>query len=125
MQVVETLARTGDQAAVAAFGQALAAQIANPTNRCQRAALARAALPLLERRNGDSAPALLATVAAMTLVPEESGADPTLRTEPLWQMPKARCDKLWRHRTMRTQRGSPPQLLQLLHKDLSTEPHAE
>ena len=58
IQVVETLARTGDPAAVAAFGQALAAQLALPNQPRQRAALARAAVPLLESRNADSASAL-------------------------------------------------------------------
>ena len=55
MQVVETLASIGDQAAVAAFGQALARQLALPNQPRQHAALARAAVPLLARPGGDTA----------------------------------------------------------------------
>ena len=107
-QVVETLARTGDPAAVEAFGQALAAKLRKRNKPVHRGALARAALPsssaAIVMMRSRSSP----TVAAATLVRGgDARANPTLRTGPRWQMPKARCDELWLHRTMRTGRGSP------------------
>ena len=75
IQIVETLARTDDPAVVEAFGQALAAQLARTNQPAQRAALARAALPLLENRNASSASALFSTVAAVALLPAQGPAD--------------------------------------------------
>ncbi len=120
MQVVEMIARTGDQAAAAAFGQALEVEIANRNEPFQRAALARAALPLLER-NGASATVLLATVVATTLAAEETrgGTDPAHRD--------AMADA---EATLRGVLAAPDDahiegqsaaLLQLLHRDLGTK----
>jgi hypothetical protein len=66
MQVAETLADTGDQTAIAAFGQALTRQLSLPMDAVQRAALARATVPLLQRQ-GEGLPILVRTVAAATL----------------------------------------------------------
>jgi len=80
MQVVETLGNmAGGEPLVAAFSQALTRQLALPNDPLQRAALARAAVPLLER-HGDSTPSLLSNfadlvskVAEITLVQQGTG----------------------------------------------------
>lgn len=72
MQLSETLGTSDDEELVTAFARTLAAQLALPNEPRQRAALARAAVPLLARSGGD-APALVSTVAATTLIPEQAG----------------------------------------------------
>jgi hypothetical protein len=121
MQVVEMLASTGDQAAAAAFRQALTAELAIRNEPFQRAALARAALPVLERANGESATVLIATVAAATLVPQQTrrGRDPARNvamadTEGALRGALAAPDNADRQR----QSGA---VLQLVHKDLSAK----
>jgi hypothetical protein len=122
MQVVEMLASTGDQAAAAAFGQALAAELGSRDEPFQRAALARAALPLLERRNDDSVTVLLSNVAATTLSPEETrgGPDPA-RTDAMTDAEGALREALAAPDDADRQRQSGA-VLQRVHRDLSAEP---
>ena len=56
------------------FSQVLTAQLAQPNDPLQRAALARAAVPLLEGQRGRPAD-LVAAVAGIALVPEQTGVD--------------------------------------------------
>ena len=79
MQVAETLGEMEDPAAVAAFGQALTATLAQPHDPYQRAALARAAMPYLARSGGNP-PALLSSIAGILLVPESGDLDPRARS---------------------------------------------
>ncbi|MGH6917715.1 MAG: hypothetical protein ACREJ0_08425, partial [Geminicoccaceae bacterium] len=69
LQVVETLSDRGGEQLVVDFSQVLTTQLALPNDPLQRAALARAAVPLLKGQGG-SPPALVASVAGVTLVPE-------------------------------------------------------
>ena len=81
MQVVETLAGIGDQETIAAFGEALAAQLGLPNEPRQQAALARAAAPLLATPGGDT-PAVIVSVVEASLVPERVVLDPALSSYP-------------------------------------------
>jgi len=68
MEVAETLgSMKGGETLVAAFSQAVIKQLALPNDPLQRAALVRAAVPLLERQ-GDSLPTLVTVVADISLV---------------------------------------------------------
>jgi hypothetical protein len=122
MQVGDMLASAGDQAVAAAFGQALAAQLSIRNEPFQRAALARAALPLLERRDGTSATVLLSTVAATTLVPEETwgGAD-VVRRDAVADAEGVLREAMAAPDDAASQRRSGA-VLQLVHRDLSAEP---
>jgi hypothetical protein len=73
MQVAETLgSMEGGEPLVAAFSQALAKQFELSNDPLRGAALARAAVPLLERQ-GDSPPTLVSWIAEITLAHQETG----------------------------------------------------
>jgi energy-coupling factor transporter ATP-binding protein EcfA2 len=72
MQVTEKLgSMDGGNPLIAAFSQALTRQLEQPMDSVQRAALARATVPLLERQS-ESLPILVRTVAAVTLPHQDS-----------------------------------------------------
>jgi hypothetical protein len=79
MEVAETLGAMDDPAGVAAFGEALTARLMQPNDLFQRAALARAAIPVLARSIGIS-PTLVRLVANAILVPEYGHLDPRARS---------------------------------------------
>ena len=123
IRVVETLARTGNPVATEAFSQALVAQFALPNKPVQRAALALAALPLLENRNANSAPAFLSAVAAVTLLPDETPGS----LSPARKVALADAEGALRQalaaRDDAQKEGQSGAALRLLRTDLSTTPH--
>ena len=92
MQVVETLSQHRRPKAVAALSQDARQQLALPNQPPQRAALARAAVPLLARPGGDT-PALVSSVVAKTLFPEQARVGPDA-ARPTHQAAARRCGKL-------------------------------
>jgi hypothetical protein len=120
MQIIEMIARTGDQAAAAALGQALEAEIGNRNEPFQHAALARAALPLLER-NGASATVLLATVVATTLAADEAPGGPNPAHRDAMADVEATLREVLAAPDDAHTEGQSAALLQILHEDLGTK----
>jgi energy-coupling factor transporter ATP-binding protein EcfA2 len=105
MQVTEKLgSMDGGEPLVAAFSRALTTQLALPMETVQRAALARATVPLLERQR-ESLPILVATVAAVTL-PQQQAEDALRQALPGSEGPPQRAQAA----------------LDLLHADWTAKP---
>ena len=83
MQVSETLANEGDKAAVEAFGQALINRFAAANEPIQRAALARATIPLLARLPGGPTTINRQIADISSLVPDSATLDPQQRLDPV------------------------------------------
>jgi hypothetical protein len=83
MQVLEEVAIIGEQAEVTAFGKALTRQFAAINEPLQRAALARAAIPLLPLLPGGPTPIKRQIADITSLVPDSAALDPEQRLDPV------------------------------------------
>ncbi len=119
MQVAEKLAAIGDQTAVAAFSEALVKEFDSAPGPFERAALARAAVPLLARDSGSPTP-LTMFIARETLIPEKIGEDldPSQKAESALEQAFPSSDGV-------PQEGRPEEALRILDAEWRAEssPH--